>query len=277
MAVWGVLCLIVIGLLAPGLYNGLKIRRYTIETEALGHRVRIALVTDLHSCRYGENEQVLIDAIHAENPDILLLGGDIFDDQLPDTNVVWFLAGIADRYPCYYVTGNHEYWSGEQAFAEKMAILERFKIVRLIDESVTVSIQGETLHLYGVDDPDAEMISSAVSGRRKTPSEQAADWEAFGAKDGYTVLLAHRPGPLRFYAACGIDLALCGHTHGGQWRIPGLLNGLFAPDQGLFPRYAGGRYEENGTIMIVSRGLALESTGIPRFYNRPELVIIDLV
>ena len=64
--------------------------------------------------------------------------------------------------------------------------------------------------------------------------------------------------------------------HGGQILIPFLNKGVYAPDQGLFPRYAGGRYELDGTVMIVSRGLARESTRVPRFYNRPELVMIEL-
>ena len=62
----------------------------------------------------------------------------------------------------------------------------------------------------------------------------------------------------------------------GDLSPAGALNGLYAPNQGLFPAYAGGRYEQNGTVMIVSRGLARESTRVPRWYNRPELVIIDL-
>ncbi len=71
-------------------------------------------------------------------------------------------------------------------------------------------------------------------------------------------------------------MVLSGHAHGGQWRIPFLLNGLYAPNQGLFPKYAGGRYDyENGTL-IVSRGLARESTPMPRIFNRPELVIVDI-
>ena len=69
---------------------------------------------------------------------------------------------------------------------------------------------------------------------------------------------------------------LCGHAHGGQWRIPGILNGLYCPGEGLFPEYAGGLYEKDGTVMIVSRGLAKESNIVPRIFNRPELVIIDI-
>ena len=78
------------------------------------------------------------------------------------------------------------------------------------------------------------------------------------------------------YRGRGFDLILAGHAHGGQWRLPGVVNGLLAPDQGLFPPYAGWRYELEGGTLIVSRGLARESTRVPRVFNRPELVIIDV-
>lgn len=90
------------------------------------------------------------------------------------------------------------------------------------------------------------------------------------------MLLSHRPELFETYQKYGFDLVLSGHAHGGQWRIPGVLNGLFAPDQGLFPEYAGGRYDYAEGTMIVSRGLARESTPVPRIFNRPEVVIVDI-
>ena len=92
----------------------------------------------------------------------------------------------------------------------------------------------------------------------------------------YTILLAHRPEYYETYCNYSFDLVLCGHAHGGQWRIPYLINGLYAPNQGIFPKYAGGRYDGDKTTMIVSRGLDIETTWVPRIFNRPELVIIDL-
>ena len=74
----------------------------------------------------------------------------------------------------------------------------------------------------------------------------------------------------------GFDLVLSGHAHGGQWRFPGVQNGLFAPDEEWFPTYSGGEYDFHGGKMIVSRGLARESTRIPRIFNRPELVFIKI-
>ena len=259
--------LLLLALILPGLDNRLKVVHYAVDAEGLTNPVRIALVTDLHSCAYGPGQRTLIDVLDAEAPDCVMLVGDIFDDKLPDDNTEAFLAGIAGRYPCWYVTGNHEYWSGEAAFARKMAILEKLNIPRLENEAVEVELNGQRVTLCGVDDPRA--WSNDVTA-------YAAQLRELAGREGYTILLAHRPEYAELYAECGFDLVLSGHAHGGQWRVPGLLNGLFAPNQGLFPQYAGGVYKIEDTTMVVSRGLARESTRVPRFYNRPELVIVEL-
>ena len=94
----------------------------------------------------------------------------------------------------------------------------------------------------------------------------------------FTILLAHRPERITEYLDLKVDLVVSGHAHGGQWRLPGLLpNGLFAPDQGFFPQYGSGKFKVDNTLMIVSRGLARESIWIPRIFNRPELLLIDIV
>lgn len=92
----------------------------------------------------------------------------------------------------------------------------------------------------------------------------------------FTVLLAHRPELLAKYAQFPLDLVVSGHAHGGQVRIPGVLNGLYAPNQGWFPKLAGGAYTQDGTTLIVSRGLAVR-TRLPRIFNRPEVVLVRCV
>ncbi len=264
-------------LILPGFYNALAIRRYTVEAPGIAHPVRIALITDLHSCAYGDGQRELLDAIEEEAPDLILLGGDIFDDDMPDDNAEAFLRGIGSWYPCYYVTGNHEYWSGADSFAEKMAILEECGITRLSGEVATVEINGTRICICGVDDPYAWADSYGFSERREGRFREQVAQVASQAEDGaYTILLTHRPELLDVYSQYAFDLVLAGHAHGGQWRIPEILNGLWAPNQGLLPAYAGGRYKQNGTVMIVSRGLARESTRVPRWYNRPELVMVEL-
>ena len=259
-------------LVLPGLYNGLTVRRYRLPTGRFACPIRIALVSDLHACKHGEEERQLIETVHREKPELLLMAGDIFDHRQDIRNVERFLRGVAGRYPCYYVTGNHEYWHKGKALPGDMALLARYGVRRLSGEMVTVTVKGQALNLCGVDDPDASAVHPAYNGGNSRSFLQQLTHVGTQPRSGnYTILLSHRPEPFRFYACYGFDLAL-----GGQWRIPGLLNGLYAPHQGLFPKYAGGKYQKGGTTMIVSRGLARENTRVPRFYAPPELVIVDL-
>jgi len=262
---------VILLILLPGLYCRLKVVDYSFESDLISSPVRIALVTDLHSCWYGKDQKNLIEAIDEQSPDIVLLGGDFFDDRLKNDNCEEFLKGISGRYPVYYVTGNHEYWSTSDKFREEMEILDRYGVIRLQGQGEMLEINGNNIMLAGVNDPDA-FYQSETGGLDGQLAEAAADIP----DDMYSILLSHRPELFNEYSGLGFDLVLTGHAHGGQWRIPGLINGIFAPNQGLLPEYAGGLYTDGDMTMVVSRGLARESTLVPRLYNRPELVIIDI-
>ncbi len=250
----------------------LAVRTYTVEAAEIDTPVRLVLVTDLHSCRYGDGQKRLIDAVIRQKPDLLLLGGDIFDDVIEDTNTDLFLTGVAGKFPIYYVTGNHEYWAGTESFAAKMAILKKHGVTVLSGECAIVEIHGEMINLCGADDPEAFAGDPNAVGF----VHQLNRLHTTAANGNYTVLLSHRPEYFVLYEARDFDLALSGHAHGGQWRIPGILNGVYAPHQGLFPKYAGGRYDGEDITMIVSRGLARETTRVPRIFNRPELVVVEI-
>ena len=132
-----------------------------------------------------------------------------------------------------------------------------------------MSSNGERIALLGIDDPErAEPYASdpaAITNAELAGIEPGAD---------FTILLAHRPEQFPSYVAHGIDLVLSGHAHGGQFRIP-FVGGVVAPDQGLFPRYDAGLYEQGDTRMVVSRGLG-NSTFPVRVNNRPEVVLVEL-
>lgn len=249
----------------------LKIVQYNITSEKIKKPMRIALVTDLHSCKYGAVQKTLIDAVDREKPDMILLGGDIFDDEIPDDNTKIFLSAIAKKYPCYYVTGNHEYWS--MRAREMLDWLRAHGIEDIGGKTIQTNVNGNEICLSGLNDPDEARYTGEGDGMK------AELGRAMNERDdtAFTMLLTHRPSFVDLYKDAGFDLVLAGHAHGGQWRIPGVLNGVFAPDEGFFPKYAGGFYHfDNGGEMIVSRGLARESTRVPRIFNRPELVIINL-
>lgn len=249
-------------LAVTGLDQRMIIRTYRVESEKITAPVRLAVVADYHGCDYGDS---LIPAVEALEPDAVLLPGDIFDDVIPWDASEKLVRGLAERYPCYYVTGNHEIWTG---LAEEICrIIEDAGATVLNAGCADLIVGGQQMNICGIPDPYAnpdtwDVLTSATSDIRG---------------EGFTILLAHRPELIDQYAAKGVfDLVVAGHAHGGQVRIPFLANGLFAPNQGWFPKYAGGQYEVDATTLIVSRGLARESTRLPRVFNRPELVMIEL-
>lgn len=240
--------------------------RFNLLKEGDENAVRCVLVTDLHSCYYGKNQKNLIERIDKENPDIIFLGGDIFDDKIDDDNAVIFLEDISKKYKCFYVSGNHEYWSDRcDEMKEKVRSLG---IIVLEGDCETIEINGKTIDVCGVDDP-TRLTNSQFK-------EQLNKAYAKTSEDHYKILLTHRPEQTDFYALYDFDLILSGHAHAGQIRIPFINIGIYAPNQGLFSKYVSGIYTlNNGSKLIVSRGLARESTPAPRFFNHPEIVVID--
>ena len=90
----------------------------------------------------------------------------------------------------------------------------------------------------------------------------------------FRILLSHRPEFFDRYVSYQIQLVLCGHAHGGQFRLP-WIGGLIAPNQGLFPTYDSGLYTAGSTHMEVSRGIG--NSAFPfRINNRPEVILIEL-
>ena len=240
--------------------------RFNLLKEGDENAVRCVLVTDLHSCYYGKNQKNLIERIDKENPDIIFLGGDIFDDKIDDDNAVIFLEEISKKYKCFYVSGNHEYWS--ERCDEMKDKVRSLGITVLEGDCETIEINGKTIDVCGVDDP-TRLTNSQFK-------EQLNKAYAKTSEDHYKILLTHRPEQTDFYALYDYDLILSGHAHAGQIRIPFINIGIYAPNQGLFSKYVSGIYTlENGSRLIVSRGLARESTPAPRFFNHPEIVVID--
>lgn len=253
----------------------LLVRRYTLHTDKLAAPVRFSVITDLHGTRYGEGQTELIAAVRREKPDAVFFVGDIVDDPHALTVAEPLFAALGAEFPCYYVTGNHEYSSGAERDTKSM--LQAANIVLLQSEVAMLDVNGQQLCIAGVNDPEL-YGGYSLFGSYAIPAQWRAEYDACqlaAAESGaYSVLLSHRPELTELYRQSGFGLVLSGHAHGGQVRIPGILNGLFAPCQGWFPNYAGGRYALDGTELIVSRGLCRNN--LPRVFNRPELVIVTV-
>lgn len=259
--------LVVLTLIA--LDERLILRTYTVASPKLTAEVRLAVVTDFHS---SDNADDVVAMVASCAPDAVLMVGDMFDDDTqnrPTERTLSLMRQLSAQYPCYYVSGNHEAWTGEMDALYQQTEEAGVTVLRM--SSGVLTVRGQRIALCGVPDP-YEMV---LSGAPDTEEQLRQALEDVDSAD-FTVLLAHRPELLTKYAQFPLDLVVSGHAHGGQVRIPGVLNGLYAPNQGWFPKLAGGAYTQDGTTLIVSRGLAVR-TRLPRIFNRPEVVLVRCV
>lgn len=261
--------------LIAAFYNGLTIRNYMVESDKLdiGQSFRVVLLSDLHGYSYGDNQRVLIDKVQAQEPDLIALPGDILDRfREPDASfeLIEGLKGIA---PMYFVTGNHEIDDSDDFVRHDVKDVFRSHGVYVLENEMTaLNVNGIEILIGGLEDPlrtYAENIHGSWEETALTSLGDAATENAF------SLLLSHRAEHVETYAALPFDLVLSGHAHGGQVRIPYILNGLYAPDQGFFPKYAGGLYEHETFTHVIGRGFNY-SVSVPRIFNPPEIVVIDV-
>lgn len=272
---WGCLtALIILALIAAAAAflikdsrEDLEISRYEVKSQKLPESFdgfKIVQLSDLHGAEFGEDGMGLVEKVKELEPDIIALTGDFVTDE-GDLAAVKKLAGrLTELCPVYFVSGNHEFGSG---LAVKVRnILERAGVKYLSNEYLTISRGEDEILLGGVEDPlaYADMLS---------PDELAQKMND-AAPDAFKILLGHRNYWMTEYPELPVDLIFCGHAHGGLIRIPG-VGGLIGTDRRLFPDFDAGEYNNGRYTLIVSRGLG-NSVPIPRVFNRPEIVCVEL-
>jgi predicted MPP superfamily phosphohydrolase len=280
----------------------IQISEYLYRTDRIDEEFdgfRIANVSDLQSEYFGEMQRELLEIVEEAEPDIIVITGDLVDrthtDFMAATKAVSGLLKIA---PVYYVNGNHEVRISETRMQPFYAELRQMGVKVLLDESVIV-IRGEShINVVGLSE-------FSIYGARAL-AEGTEEWEPTNAftdlletlrsptsevehnevarkvrelcdktDDAFTLLLAHEPQLVDAYAEGEPDLVMCGHAHGGQFRMPN-GQGWFAPNQGALPKYTAGLYECGDGYMLVSRGLGNSVFPI-RLNNRPEVTVMTLL
>lgn len=228
---------------------------------------RAVVLGDLHTAYFGEDNTELFDAVRAEAPDYIFFVGDLLDafHDIPADYAAGVADGLSAIAPTYYVTGNHEWAIG--GVPELKAALTEHGVTVLSNQFLRLERNGDAIVLVGIDDPNGY-------ADQKSPEEVAAEIRA-ACGDPFWVLLAHRNNyfPER-YSLLGADLVVSGHGHGGLVRLP-FTDGLISVERTLFPSYTAGLYEENGSVLFVTRGLG--NTGSTfRLFNRPEVAVVTL-
>ena len=254
--------------------QSLQLNTYTLSSQELPTSFdgfRIAQVSDLHNAEMGENNEKLLNTLQEAQPHIIVLTGDLMDSRKTKVDVALaFAENAMEIAPCYYVTGNHE--ARVEEYTALKEGLTSLGVVVLEDTSTKVELDGESITLIGVNDPSFQtdyLLGDAETVMRGTLSRLTEE------TDGFTLLLSHRPELFDVYVECGVDLVFSGHAHGGQFRLP-FVGGLFAPNQGFFPKYDGGMFRQGDTCMVVSRGVG--NSIIPfRINNKPEIILMELI
>lgn len=250
--------------------NSISISRYSIENSSIPESFkgfRIVQVSDLHNKEFGKDQRILMKKIEKEKPDIIVVTGDLVDRRKWGTkNAMSFIDRAMEIAPVYYVSGNHEVWSGKYSIVRNK-LLE--KGVYVLDDD-TVEIKNKNSHIFisGIIDTGYEDRENYVADILSKVSKDIDD-------NTFSILLSHRPEHIKDYSEAGFDLVFSGHAHGGQIRFP-FIGGVYAPHQGFMPKYTSGMYQMKNTFMVVSRGLG--NSVIPiRFMNRPEITVTELM
>ena len=234
-------------------------------------KLKFAVVSDLH----GQDPTEALEMLRVEKPDYILMPGDIFErldgkENAWHDNALALLRGAAALAPTFYSTGNHED-GGVRSWSPmwRIAIKERDYApsdLSAIAETGSVFLQDGFVLRDGI---AFGGLCSGLINEGRTPR---LSWLCeFCEIDAPKVLLCHHPEYYKAYLKkTSIDLIVSGHAHGGQWRFFG--RGVFAPGQGLFPKYTAGCFDGR---LVISTGLK-KSGKIPRIFNEPEIVLIEL-
>ncbi|MDD2973457.1 MAG: metallophosphoesterase [Lachnospiraceae bacterium] len=275
----GVLIIVILFFIGVMVYDGNRFHKveYTVSSPKIHGNEKIIVLSDLHNQSYGKENEKLLQAIYAEDPDAIYVAGDMITSEVSASmeNAISLMEKLAEKYPIYYGMGNHEYKLS--MFPEKFGNMYQIYEDKMQKAGVRI-LRNEHIYLpesnIDVCGLEIERTYFAKMQKKKMPEAYVEKLAGHPRRDAFQILIAHNPDYFPQYAAWGADLVLSGHIHGGIMRLP-LLGGVISPTLQLFPHYDGGRFEEGTSTMILSRGLGMHTLHI-RIFNPGELVVIHL-
>lgn len=260
---WTVLGMaLAVGLNAYGLTQGIKLPQVNEHEVTLPRLpaqldgLRIAVLADIHATPVNNAAyvQALVERTNAARPDMVVLPGDLIDGDAPtQAGNIAPLAGLHAPFGVWSAPGNHEYYSGYDAWAR---VFNRLNLNYLANEARVLDVRGHKLAISGVGDPAygrlSEQNSDPSTPEGVPPDVQTVAQQARAGGAQVHILLGHQPKMARSYAPHGIDLQIAGHTHGGH--IKGMDRWIVAPANDGF---VSGLYDVGPMRLFVSNGAGL--------------------
>lgn len=277
-----IIVIVILVLLSVYVYiesNGFHIVEYKIKSKKISDTVKIVFISDLHNKQYGFHNEQIIGEIDNIKPDFICLGGDMITSCLEKwtdfSDTMDFVKKLAEKYVVYYGMGNHE--ERLKRVPEKFPEGEYEKLVDtlmeinapLLDDKLVK--HNDIINIYGLN-LDHEYYRKVITRHFSENYLQSKLGDIDNNK--YNILIAHNPEHFIGYSKWGADLVLSGHVHGGIIRLP-FLGGVVSPALKLFPKYDGGLFKSNNSVMILSRGLGTHTVPI-RVNNKAELIVIEI-
>ena len=247
-----------------------QITRLEMPSPKLGNPgppLRIVQLSDLHVERLTRRERSLPRVVSGLAPDLIVFTGDFLSTSYSDdgralADLKWLLGQLHAPAGLYAVWG-----TGHVDLPDVLRpVLQEAGVIVLEDHAVPVAAPGHRLWLLGLN-CSRDLAADGDNLRRLLADVPG---------DVFRLLLYHTPDLMPQAAEAGVDLYLSGHTHGGQWRVPGL--GAILTSSRYWKRYEAGHYQQGDTHLYVSRGLGMEGFGAPRarFFCPPEIVSVTL-
>ncbi len=268
------LALAILAFILLGFLPGIDVSRYNYVSAKVPKAFdgfKILQISDLHCQKFGTDQEKLIKKIDAQKPDIIVFTGDLIDDYHDSIEpAVKLIRALAEKeYSMYRVSGNHE--PDSRSFeAELDRVCTECGVVDLDDKITELEKDGQSVNLCGfawcVPARYADMPTS--NKKYVLPYPQPST-------ETLNILLNHNASVFPYISDLSFDLILAGHLHGGVIRLP-FIGGLINNNHSFGCEYEAGFSTIGGTTQITSRGLGNAIIPIPRFYNRPELVVVTL-
>ena len=260
-------------------YKDLKVNNYSIKTNIISSNVNIKLVVigDLHDNEFAANNQILINKIKNQNPDLILIAGDVLNNNSSNSNIVISLVEkLVKVAPVYYALGNHELDYIHNKDLHLVDKIEKAGATVLENKYKDIIIKGEKLRIGGM---YSYAFGAGNNVDKSTMDSKVYNFlEDFQNTSNYKIMMSHRPDSFIFgnvSKVWDIDLVVSAHDHGGQVVIP-FLGGLYGGDQGYFPKYVHGVYTKDKMKIAITSGLGSNPKKLPRFNNIPEIMIINI-
>lgn len=258
--------------------NGLSVTRYRLKGMRVTRPMKIVHLSDLHSKCFGRDNEKLLALVADCSPDLVAITGDLIDDSDRDfCRTAQIIGKLCRLAPVVCIPGNHEHRS--QDYCSILEAVRQEGAVLLQNEQVSLTVAGILVTVLGLEERQGTYRSYRKMRQGKYRyRDYSEQFHTLSQKPGLRLVLCHYPENFamtgdKAYCQYDFDLQLSGHAHGGQWRFP-FVGGLYAPGQGLFPKYVTGVFGDHPK-MVVSRGLGPSSFPL-RLFNRPEVVEITL-